>query len=179
MGSDCKAECILNFGTRQARVIIFTCCLLLPRGKIPVRTRQKAGWATEPVWTLWLTEKSIPAGNMTPVVQPTALSLNPFSCLHWFYVTITFSFYGPYKWRRFHLTVTVTLAVEEMLTYSATACSLRIRLEQLSRGRTAEVSYRWVSWDWESCLSVDEVSSSEPHKKLRWNLVWGMNIKCC
>jgi hypothetical protein len=36
----------------------------LPLGKEPtVPTGQEAGWAPEPVWTLWRREKSCPAGN--------------------------------------------------------------------------------------------------------------------
>jgi hypothetical protein len=31
-----------------------------------------AGWAPCPVWTLWRTEKSCPAGNQTRAVQPVA-----------------------------------------------------------------------------------------------------------
>jgi hypothetical protein len=43
----------------------------LPLGKVPaVPIGQEAGWASEPVWTLWRIKKpfSSPAGNRTPVV---------------------------------------------------------------------------------------------------------------
>jgi hypothetical protein len=45
---------------------------LLPPGKgPPVPIVQEAGWASEPVWTQTLEEKSFaPAGNRTPFVQP-------------------------------------------------------------------------------------------------------------
>jgi hypothetical protein len=41
----------------------------LPRGKDPpVPIAQEAGWATEPVWTQRLEEKSFaPAGDLTPI----------------------------------------------------------------------------------------------------------------
>jgi hypothetical protein len=45
---------------------------LLPPGKgPPVPIVQEAGWASEPVWTQRLEEKSsAPAGDRTPFVQP-------------------------------------------------------------------------------------------------------------
>jgi hypothetical protein len=43
----------------------------LPPGEEP--TGQEAGWAPEPVWTLWRRETSLVlAGTKTPVVQPVA-----------------------------------------------------------------------------------------------------------
>jgi hypothetical protein len=46
---------------------------LYPRGKDPpppVPIVQEAGWASEPVWTERIKEKSLaPAGDRTPVVQ--------------------------------------------------------------------------------------------------------------
>jgi hypothetical protein len=42
-----------------------------PRKGPPVPIVQEAGWASEPVWTQRLEEKSsAPAGDRTPVVQP-------------------------------------------------------------------------------------------------------------
>jgi hypothetical protein len=45
----------------------------LPPGKEPpVSIRQEAGWAPDPVWTLWLREKSCTAGNRPRAVLPVA-----------------------------------------------------------------------------------------------------------
>jgi hypothetical protein len=43
----------------------------LPQGKEPsVTVGWEAGWAPEPVWTLWSTEESLtPAGNRTLAVE--------------------------------------------------------------------------------------------------------------
>jgi hypothetical protein len=39
----------------------------------PVPIGKEAGWASEPVWTLWSTEKSLVlARNLPPAVQPVA-----------------------------------------------------------------------------------------------------------
>jgi hypothetical protein len=43
---------------------------LSPEKEPPVLTGYEAGWAPEPVWTLWRRETS--AGNPTPAVQPVA-----------------------------------------------------------------------------------------------------------
>jgi hypothetical protein len=54
-------------------VVSFTPLPLYPRGKEPpVHIEQEAGWAPEPVWTLWRREQSCIAWNRTPVVQPVA-----------------------------------------------------------------------------------------------------------
>jgi hypothetical protein len=54
-------------------MVSFTPQPLYSRGKSPqVPTRYEAGWAPEPVWTLWSTEKFAPTGNWTPAVQPVA-----------------------------------------------------------------------------------------------------------
>jgi hypothetical protein len=46
---------------------------LPPGNEAPAPIEQKAGWAPEPVWTLWRREKSLaPAGNWNPAVQPVA-----------------------------------------------------------------------------------------------------------
>jgi hypothetical protein len=46
---------------------------LAPRREAPVPIGMEAGWAPDPVWTLWSREESlIPAGNQTPPVQPLA-----------------------------------------------------------------------------------------------------------
>jgi hypothetical protein len=47
---------------------------ILPPEKEPlVLIGQEAGWAPEPVWTLWRREKPLAAsGNRTPAVQPAA-----------------------------------------------------------------------------------------------------------
>jgi hypothetical protein len=38
---------------------------------LPIPIPYEAGWASEPIWTLWRREKiPAPAGNLTPVVQP-------------------------------------------------------------------------------------------------------------
>jgi hypothetical protein len=43
---------------------------LYPRGKDPVPIAQEAGWASEPVWTQRLEEKSFtPAGDRTPIAR--------------------------------------------------------------------------------------------------------------
>jgi hypothetical protein len=48
---------------------------LPPGEEPPVPIGYEAGWAPEPVWTLWSREKSIaPAGDWTPAAQPTELS---------------------------------------------------------------------------------------------------------
>jgi hypothetical protein len=48
--------------------------IALSRGKqLPVPIGE-AGWAPEPVWTLWRKEKSLtPLGNQTVAVQPAAI----------------------------------------------------------------------------------------------------------
>jgi hypothetical protein len=49
----------------------------LPRGRIPVPIVQEAGWASEPVWTQRLEEKSFSLErDRTPVVQSELLRLN-------------------------------------------------------------------------------------------------------
>jgi hypothetical protein len=50
----------------------------LTPGKEPlVPIGQRAGYAPEPVWTLWNTEKSLPlATHRTPVVKPVARRYN-------------------------------------------------------------------------------------------------------
>jgi hypothetical protein len=47
---------------------------ILLSGKMPpVPIEQEAGWAPEPVWMLWSTEKSVaPAGNRISDLQPVA-----------------------------------------------------------------------------------------------------------
>jgi hypothetical protein len=47
---------------------------LLPPGKgPPVPIVQEAGWASEPVWTQRLQEKSFaPAGDRTPIARPSS-----------------------------------------------------------------------------------------------------------
>jgi hypothetical protein len=46
---------------------------LPPRKETTVPTEYEAGWASEPVWTLWRRENYLAlAGNRTPVVQPVA-----------------------------------------------------------------------------------------------------------
>jgi len=45
------AQFILNLGNRWRRVIYFMPRPLYPRGRTPVPTEQKAGWAPEPVWS--------------------------------------------------------------------------------------------------------------------------------
>jgi hypothetical protein len=45
---------------------------LPPGEEPPVTIGQEAGWAQEPVWTLWRREKSCSAGNRRPVVHPVA-----------------------------------------------------------------------------------------------------------
>jgi hypothetical protein len=46
----------------------------LPPGKeLSVPIVQEAGWAPEPVWTFWSTEKCLsPDGNRTPAVESVA-----------------------------------------------------------------------------------------------------------
>jgi hypothetical protein len=40
----------------------------------PVPIILEAGWASEPVWTLWSREKALVyAGNQTPAIQPVAI----------------------------------------------------------------------------------------------------------
>jgi hypothetical protein len=47
--------------------------LLSTRKKPQVSTDEEAGWAPEPVWTLWRSEKYISSGGyQTPAVQPVA-----------------------------------------------------------------------------------------------------------
>jgi hypothetical protein len=41
-----------------------------PGNEPPVPTGWEAGWATEPVWTLWRREKFYTAGNRTRPVKP-------------------------------------------------------------------------------------------------------------
>jgi hypothetical protein len=45
---------------------------LTPVKEHPVPIAEEAGWVPEPVWMLWRREKSYPAGNRTPTVQPVA-----------------------------------------------------------------------------------------------------------
>jgi hypothetical protein len=46
---------------------------LPPRKESRVPSGQEAGWAPDPVWTLWSREKSLsPAGNQTRAVHPVA-----------------------------------------------------------------------------------------------------------
>jgi hypothetical protein len=49
----------------------------LPPGKEhPVPIAQEAGWAPDPVWTLWRRENfPTPVGNRTPIVQPVSTRL--------------------------------------------------------------------------------------------------------
>jgi hypothetical protein len=45
---------------------------LSPEKEPPVPIGYEAGWASEPVWTLWRRETSCTAGNRTWAVQPVA-----------------------------------------------------------------------------------------------------------
>jgi hypothetical protein len=54
-------------------VVSFTPLSLPPRKQPPGPTVQEAGWTAEPVWTLWIREKSVvPGGNRTLSVPPIA-----------------------------------------------------------------------------------------------------------
>jgi hypothetical protein len=65
---------ILDLGTRWRCVVSFTPRPLYPPRKQPsIPIEQEAGWALDPVWTLWSREEYLsPVGNRTLTVQPVA-----------------------------------------------------------------------------------------------------------
>jgi hypothetical protein len=66
MGEWSYCSAILDLDTRCRWVVSFTLSTALFRAK----GSQEAGWAPEPIWTLWSTEKSLaPSGNWTTAVQ--------------------------------------------------------------------------------------------------------------
>jgi hypothetical protein len=71
---------ILNHGTISRWVVSFT----LRKQNPSVRMRYEAGWAPEPVYTLWSRDKSFAsAGNQTPAVQPVVPALYPIAYMKW------------------------------------------------------------------------------------------------
>jgi hypothetical protein len=72
---------ILNLGKRWAVCVYVCVCvfnfktrLLYPLGKaIPVRIELDAGWAPEPIWTLWRRDKT---RSNQPYVQPVSCSIS-------------------------------------------------------------------------------------------------------
>jgi hypothetical protein len=59
--------------------------------KPPVLIRQEAGWAPQPIWTLWRREKSCTAEKRTQVIQPVARRCTDWAiCLSIFGATALF-----------------------------------------------------------------------------------------
>jgi len=56
-GSRGIAPLILNLGTGWRFAVKFTSCPPYLRERTPVPIEQEAGWASEPVWTFWSSDK--------------------------------------------------------------------------------------------------------------------------
>jgi hypothetical protein len=85
MGVGEYSSTILYVGTRWRYVVSFTSRLHYTRGNRPgYPLGQEAGWASEPVWTLWRRELlTLPGLELnSSVVQPVASSYTDWAQLH-------------------------------------------------------------------------------------------------
>jgi hypothetical protein len=80
---------ILDLGSRWKGWVSLTSRLFYPGTRAPVPIEQEAGWAPEPVWTLWRREMSGTVGNRTWAVQPVVIPTSyPGSSLRQLYFLI-------------------------------------------------------------------------------------------
>jgi hypothetical protein len=93
-GSGCIDPRFLELGISWRWVVSFTPRPLYPRGKNPrVPIRYEAGWAPEPVWTIWRSENSCPHrySNSDPsVVHPVSSLYTDWAipALEWYLQTL-------------------------------------------------------------------------------------------
>jgi hypothetical protein len=70
MGQWKYSSTIVDLGTRWKCVQLHALAALSPGKEPPAPIGYEAGWAPEPVWTLWREEKSCTIENRTRVIKP-------------------------------------------------------------------------------------------------------------
>jgi hypothetical protein len=91
---------IHHFGTRWRWVVSFTSLPLYFRAEEPtVPIGCEAGWASEPVWTLWSRGKSLGLiGNRTAIPRPSARSPSGIPILKW--ISKKYNMLSGFSWLR-------------------------------------------------------------------------------